>query len=231
MAEHHSTVSEPYNDPLSDVFHSIKPSHEPDGPSQSHLSSALSAHPSDDIRLRGIHGTQGYRDGITSSKAAHVQIGFDEGYSLGAALGLIAGQCLGSLSALRDALPDSVAPETTAPNTHRDRIAEVPETRSAVDMNQDWGSEDHMQALDDALRDARRELSVTSLFGSDFFGPDGVWIYAVPGENASQNSEEITFDRVAAAHPLIVKWLAALDRFVTSLGLDFKMPTAQKSHG
>lgn len=58
--------------------------HRPQGPTD----------PSDIPRLRSIHVTAGYRDGIASSKAAYVQEGFDEGFSLGAVLGGEWGMCL-----------------------------------------------------------------------------------------------------------------------------------------
>lgn len=62
-------------------------------------------HPSDIRRLQGEHTTAGYREGVTVAKAASVQSGFDEGFGLGAALGLRAGEVVGVLEGLAAAVP------------------------------------------------------------------------------------------------------------------------------
>ena len=66
---------------------------------------------SDVPRLRGIHTTNGYRDGISASKEKFLQEGFDEGYSLGAEIGAVAGRLFGILEALVAAMqePDAQA--------------------------------------------------------------------------------------------------------------------------
>ncbi|KAK5663790.1 hypothetical protein OQA88_4222 [Cercophora sp. LCS_1] len=61
--------------------------------------------PSDLPRLQQAHSTAGYRDGITAAKASTVQAGFDEGYGLGATIGLRAGELLGLLEGIASALP------------------------------------------------------------------------------------------------------------------------------
>ncbi|KAL2867021.1 Yae1 family protein [Aspergillus lucknowensis] len=53
--------------------------------------------PSELPSLRRQHVTAGYRDGIASSKAEHVQRGFDAGFPIGAQLGMRAGTILGIL--------------------------------------------------------------------------------------------------------------------------------------
>ncbi|KOS17606.1 Uncharacterized protein ESCO_003281 [Escovopsis weberi] len=66
-----------------------------------------SAHPSDMHRLQTEHITAGYREGISTAKAATVQQGFDEGFSLGATIGMAAGRLLGTLEGIAEALgPD-----------------------------------------------------------------------------------------------------------------------------
>jgi len=62
------------------------------------------AAPSDIPRLQQEHETAGYRDGITAAKATSVQAGFDEGYGLGATIGLRAGELLGVLEGLVNAV-------------------------------------------------------------------------------------------------------------------------------
>ena len=59
---------------------------------------------SDVPRLRGIHTTNGYRDGISASKEKFLQEGFDEGYSLGAEIGAAAGKLIGILEGLVSAV-------------------------------------------------------------------------------------------------------------------------------
>lgn len=56
----------------------------------------------DTARLRRTHTTQGYGDGITRGKGAHLQEGFDEGYLLGGRFGLQTGWVLGVAEGLRD---------------------------------------------------------------------------------------------------------------------------------
>lgn len=58
---------------------------------------------SDVPRLREKHETEGYRDGVTEGKAKFIQNGFDEGYTLGAVLGLRIGEILGLLEGLAGA--------------------------------------------------------------------------------------------------------------------------------
>lgn len=70
---------------------------EPDGPPEPQSSESP-----DTARLRRTHTTQGYRDGITRGKEAHLQEGFDEGYLLGGRFGLQTGWVLGVAEGLRD---------------------------------------------------------------------------------------------------------------------------------
>ncbi len=77
------------NNNLSDIFSDSPPS----TPTQSGI-------PSDVPRLRSTHTTAGYRAGISSAKTRSLQPGFDEGYSLGAVIGLRVGYLLGALEGL-----------------------------------------------------------------------------------------------------------------------------------
>ncbi|KAK6069689.1 hypothetical protein SCUP515_08870 [Seiridium cupressi] len=91
----------PLNDPLDDVFGSDSgsPIFESDDRTE-----ARESHPSDIRRLQTEHSTAGYRDGITAAKAKSIQAGFDEGFSLGATIGLKGGQMLGLLEGITGAL-------------------------------------------------------------------------------------------------------------------------------
>ncbi|KAG5999876.1 hypothetical protein E4U21_006167, partial [Claviceps maximensis] len=78
----------PPSNQLDDVFGSA-----PASPDQTDVRDH--SHPSDIPRLQTEHATAGYREGITAAKESSIQPGFDEGFSLGAALGSHAGRLLG----------------------------------------------------------------------------------------------------------------------------------------
>lgn len=61
-------------------------------------------HPSDIPRLRSVHATAGYRDGVAAARDAAVQGGFDEGYLLGATLGIRVGVLVGLMEGLLEGL-------------------------------------------------------------------------------------------------------------------------------
>lgn len=88
------------NDALDDVWGSS-----PSSPSLLPSQHTSSHHPSDIPRLQQEHATAGYRDGITSAKAASAQAGFDEGFGLGAVVGARAGRVLGVVEGLAGAVP------------------------------------------------------------------------------------------------------------------------------
>ncbi|KAI7166152.1 hypothetical protein KC352_g25920, partial [Hortaea werneckii] len=137
--------------------------------------------------LRSLHVTGGYREGIAVSKEKHMQEGFDEGYTLGAELGLKAGWCLGALEGVGHALAASTVSQPTAEKT------------SDSDQN-DLVSLDSTREL---LESAEEELKVENLFGRTYFGEDGIWLYRVPGQE--REDEETTFEKIAAAHPLAIR--------------------------
>ncbi|KAH9888644.1 hypothetical protein F4778DRAFT_402005 [Xylariomycetidae sp. FL2044] len=72
----------------------------------------------DSRRLRNQHTTEGYRDGITTGKAQHIQAGFDHGFSLGAHIGMKAGNLIGLLEGLAACL-STMGHESKA---HADRL-------------------------------------------------------------------------------------------------------------
>lgn len=87
------------NDTLDDIFGSSPPS-----PTNAFALNgnrhAGNTEPSDIPRLQEKHETEGYRDGVTKGKGETVQTGFDEGYGLGAVMGLRIGRILGVLEGL-----------------------------------------------------------------------------------------------------------------------------------
>ncbi|KAI1424616.1 hypothetical protein F5Y12DRAFT_443453 [Xylaria sp. FL1777] len=62
------------------------------------------------------------------------------------------------------------------------------------------GDSAHADAL---LSEAAAELNPESIFTSEFWAPDGDWVYPV---TASHEGGEIVYPNVAEQHPLILKW-------------------------
>ncbi|KAK4543412.1 hypothetical protein LTR36_005555 [Oleoguttula mirabilis] len=187
-------------DPLDDVFGSAPASpilSGEDTQGRVYHGRPSAADPSDIPRLRSLHITNGYREGIAVSKEKHMQDGFDEGYTLGAELGLKAGWCLGALEGIWHALP--AAPQRTLEQAASDAVVT---TRESVHV---------------LLQHAETELEVQSLFGSDYFGEDGIWLYAVLGQE--NEGEEVTFEKVAEAHPCLRKWTEEVLALSGKLGL------------
>ncbi|MCJ1480428.1 Essential protein Yae1, N terminal [Schaereria dolodes] len=56
---------------------------------------------------------------------------------------------------------------------------------------------------------ARLELDLRRIFGEEVWAEDGTWRYAVEGRE-----EEITFEKVTDAHPILMEWKEKLDRLV-----------------
>ncbi|KAK3987781.1 hypothetical protein QBC44DRAFT_330933 [Cladorrhinum sp. PSN332] len=164
-------------------------------------------HPSDIPRLQQEHTTAGYRDGITFAKSQHVQAGFDEGYGLGATIGARAGQLLGLLEGLAAAIGlHSLSCPPSPPRAQ--------ETR-------------RIEAL---LNEARKELSVQSVFGKEYWGEDGTWRYEVVGgreegereeEEEEDDDHEVVFGDVAGAHPLLRKWDGIVKSEAAGYGVDW----------
>ena len=200
-----------YVDPLDDVFGSAPAS--PALAAQTHNANdgteslnAPSSRPgiadyhSDVPRLRSIHVTNGYREGIAASKEQHIQAGFDEGYSLGAEVALKAGYLLGAIEGVRRALAKEVAVDSLTTGEGGD--TELVEMKEEVRK---------------MLEAAEEELKVETLFGEEHFGEDGSWIYDVPGQ---EDEGEVTFAKVAEAHPVVKKWRVRLQELCKRLDLD-----------
>ena len=201
------------NDDFDDVFGSASSS-----PSTEHgngLSTRLkqergNEEPSDIPRLKDKHETEGYRDGVTKGKAESVQAGFDEGYGLGAVLGLRVGKVLGLLEGLLGAVNTPV------------RVGGAENTKA----EQLWAAE--RDRLNHLFHDAKEELKAEEVFGKTWWGEDGIWKFDVPGEEAG--AEEVVFQDVAAAHPLIRKWEGIADKEIEKWGLDVEVLGAENEH-
>jgi len=181
---------------MDDIFSSSPPP----SPSRTTSTPARAQHPSDIPHLRSTHGTAGYRDGIAASKEQYVQSGFDEGYALGAVLGLRVGWILGVLEGLFAALKSK-------PGRGEEEVGE----------REREGERERVRRL---LGEARRELRTEGVFGGGFFGEDGVWRFDVGGGGGEG---EVTFEEVADGHPLIGKWMGVVGREVERFGVDLRV--------
>ena len=206
--------SQPYVDPFDDVFGSA-PASPSGGGDDDDLGGvrepglASTRDHSDISRLRSTHVTNGYREGIAASKELHMQDGFDEGYNLGAELGLKAGWTLGALEGIWRAVPA----ERTEPSS-----------TGAGDGNGLGTGE-----LGKLLDAAKTELDISQLCGKDYFGEDGLWLYEVPGQHEVEH--EVTFEAIAAAHPLLQKWTTNVLQLAAQVGLRLGTKETSKTGG
>lgn len=172
---------------------------------------------SDIPALRRAHVTSGYRDGIAASKSQYVQEGFDEGFALGAVVGVKVGWILGVLEGLVIALNSACHKEPPVPGNP---TPSAQNGLSMADLDVDEAQEMRTRFRKAArlLKDARRELQTTSVFSQRFFAEDGIWKYEFPSQ-PGQSTDDITFQEVAAAHPLVKRW----SNIVESLARDWKI--------
>ena len=191
---HDAAPAAVYEDPFDDVFGSdSEAGAAPLPPHGSGTQTHGQENMTPDIRrLQVTHSTTGYREGITEGKAQSIQAGFDEGYGLGANVGLKAGQILGLLEGIAAAL------------AQQQQKQQAPATDAGAD-----GSGEHAHAHSTSLlAEARAELKTESIFDQAYWSPDGSWKYDV---TSSRTDGEILFEDVADAHPLIVKWKRITD--------------------
>ncbi|KAI1771604.1 hypothetical protein F4818DRAFT_196384 [Hypoxylon cercidicola] len=78
----------------------VRPEHGPSSATSQIAASEYNAISLDTRKLQAQHSTEGYRDGIANGKADRIQAGFDQGFALGANIGLSAGRLLGVLEGL-----------------------------------------------------------------------------------------------------------------------------------
>lgn len=170
----------PAENPLDDVFEADSAPPNANAETGAGRSFTSSDH-SDIPRLRSIHITNGYRDGLSESKPRFVQQGFDEGYALGAVLGFRSSWLLRVL-------------ESILGRHHQDADSNV------------------------SLDEARRDLAVSSIFSRDYFDQDGVWTFPVQGRD--DDDDDVDFERVSLAHPMIAKWQTRLPSLAGAAGLE-----------
>lgn len=199
-------------DPLDDVFGSAPASpaleaqdaRDTDSGTQSTASRSHILDPSDIPRLRSTHVTNGYREGVAASKDQHIQQGFDDGYSVGAELGLKAGWIVGVLRGVHAAI------RTERRNTSSEgSIAAEEEQKLALEAE-----------VHHLLREAADELKPQRLLDQQYFGTDGLSVYEI--QRHDDDTGETTSDQVAASHPIVLKWLHVVQELSLRLGLDLQ---------
>ncbi|KAL8951457.1 MAG: hypothetical protein Q9222_002558 [Ikaeria aurantiellina] len=197
-----SPKTPPQSSSLSDIF-----SDSPPAAASPSTTTQLSTDPSDIPRLRSIHVTNGYRDGIASAKEQALQPGFDEAYPLGAILGLRVGYILGALEGLCGA--------------HGSRKHQEGKGQPVkVTEREGQPLQGERERLREILLRAREELRIEALFGSEYWRSDGMWAYEVRSqEGQGMGEDDVTFWDVADQHPVVRKWMGRVREEVRKAGI------------
>ncbi|KAL4805563.1 hypothetical protein BDV18DRAFT_141276 [Aspergillus unguis] len=135
-------------DSLDDIFGSSPPHSEPSEQTQP---SNVAVEPSELPSLRRQHVTAGYRDGISASKADHVQHGFDAGFPVGAQLGMRAGTIIGILEGVMRGYESSSA-------------IKKPGQKSTAPAAENEGTRAKREEIARLYRQALKELKVQDVF-------------------------------------------------------------------
>ena len=175
------------------------------------------ADPSDIPRLRQVHTTAGYRAGISQSKTDALQPGFDEGYSLGATFGWQTGYLTGVLEGLLTAAAATAARTAKSVELQRD-------SHSPFIHQNNTNKTEEADRLNKLLRVAKSELSVEHIFGEPYWRDNGMWAYDV---NLADGEELSSFRQVVEAHPVVRKWIEAVELEVNRAGLHGRCHTGQ----
>jgi hypothetical protein len=82
-----------------------------------------------------------------------------------------------------------------------------------------WESHDEQayKEVDDVYAAARKELAIEELLGKQWVDEEGVWKWAVEGEE-----EDPTFKEVADQHPLVKKWMGTVEDLAKRWSVDLK---------
>lgn len=193
MNNAHDPANDAPIDPLDDVFGSApsSPVHATGDREGSNGGVIAGAEHSDIPRLRSIHVTNGYREGIAVSKEKHIQAGFDEGYGLGGEIGLRVGYYLGVLEGVWQAV-------------------------SRLDREKHAGLIGEVKRV---FEDGKEELNMERLLSPEYFGADGVWLYEVPGQDEEGSELRVGFGDVAERHPVLVVWKERVEGVCGRVGL------------
>ncbi|KAF2674972.1 hypothetical protein BT63DRAFT_25569 [Microthyrium microscopicum] len=158
---------------------------------------------SDVPRLRSIHASAGYREGVSESKSQFIQEGFDEGFALGGEIGRAVGWVLGGF----DGLVAATSTAVTSVSSPESSIA-----KEGTPKELSW-----RDRLIKTQREANEELQIQNVISKDYITQEGLWLYDV-----NAGSEDIAFEEVAHAHPLVKKWTGILTEMANDTGLDLE---------
>jgi len=89
------------------------------------------------------------------------------------------------------------------------------------------GMKEEEVRLGKLVREARQELKTESVFGREWWGEDGIWKFEVNG----MEEEEVTFEDVAAQHPVVVKWEEIVKKEVERWGIDLDILAGDEDGG
>ena len=127
---------------------------------------------------------------------------FDEGYGLGAVLGLRIGKIIGILEGVLGAVSVS------------------------ANKSQDVQWTNEKTRLEELFKGAKEELKTEEVFAREWWwGEDGIWKYEVPGE---KEGNDVVFPDVAAAHPLLKKWEGVVEEEIQRWSLDMELMEENK---
>jgi len=195
-----------------------------------HLPSVSGSSQNPDLKhLRNIHVTNGYRDGITSSKSAAVQPAFDAGFPLGAELGYRSAWIISCLEQLIKYLPLSsistpISASATDSNNSRSlgvvQNNEIEQVNVKIEMKNERNIGNAEQGQE-VLRLARKELGLSSILSQEYFDEEGrpKWI--------AESTEDERNERRGAEHPVIVSWQDKVRDIAESVGLELDMFTTR----
>ncbi|KAL4781778.1 hypothetical protein BJX76DRAFT_334364 [Aspergillus varians] len=141
---------------LDDIFGSSPPRPQLPVP---HTNSTVE--PSELPSLRRQHVTAGYRDGISASKADHVQHGFDAGFPVGAQLGMRAGTILGIIEGVLKGYESSPTTVKKPSQSQKSASSTTTTTKEAEEAKR--AQRDKILSL---YRQACKELDVQAVFAS-----------------------------------------------------------------
>ncbi|KAL4941661.1 hypothetical protein BDV06DRAFT_194096 [Aspergillus oleicola] len=142
---------------LDDIFGSSPP---PPHSQTLQSQSNTTVEPSELPLLRRQHVTAGYRDGISASKADHVQHGFDAGFPVGAQLGMRAGTIIGIIEGVLRGYESS-------PSAAGVRKPVKPNSTATANASTDEADEAKRAKRDEIFaiyRQAVKELNVQAVF-------------------------------------------------------------------
>lgn len=79
---------------------------------------------------------------------------------------------------------------------------------------------DAAENVERSYQNAIIDLKTENVFGKDYWGEDGIWLWSVPGE---EKGGDVVFEDVVGAHPLVDKWEKLVQEEVVRWGVDLSV--------